>query len=305
MKALIIQRPAQEASEVHLELVERPKPVPNRGQCLVEVGASGVNQSDAKATLGFFSRAQWPRIVGRDFAGKVGQKRVWGTCGAMGIESDGVQAEWVALDEGSLAEMPKGWSMEEAGGSALPYVTAWMGLKKAQVKKGEKVLVIGALGQVGQAAMALCHWLKAEPIAYVKEDRLAEAKKRGWEATTSFPEVDVIMNPIANLLWEEPLKKLKPFGRMVVFGIASKKNVELDLLSLYRANHSILGINSTDIDPVSSAHLLQEMKEGFDAKKLPPLGPMKVFSLEEASKAYRAVLEGATDRIVIRIRENH
>lgn len=166
MKAAYLTRLFKNVEEVDFSCVERPMPNPKAGEVLVQVVSSGVNPSDARATLGYFPNSQLPRIPGRDFAGIVVDgnakwkgKHVWGTGGAMGIESDGTHAEYAAIPEAGLAEIPRSMSLLQSGAQPLPFVTAYYGLvSRAKLKPGEKVLVTGALGQVGRAAMSICTW---------------------------------------------------------------------------------------------------------------------------------------------------
>lgn len=308
MKAIYLTRHFANPDEIHLDIVERPKPKIKPGECLIQVHSSGVNQSDAKGTLGFFAHAKLPRIPGRDFAGVVVEgkgvgKKVWGTGGAAGIDFDGTHAEFIALPESAVAEIPHNLSVLQAGAQTLPYTTAYYGLvSRAEIKAGETVLVIGALGQVGHAAMAICKWKHCKPVALVREKSLQRAKELGWEATAKIPsDFDVIFNPLGTIYWDEAIQRLKKFGRMVVIGAGPdpKKAVSLTLLPLYRANQDILGINSVDLSFSENAKLLNEMKPGFESGHLIPLAADAVFSLQKATDAYKAVLAQSDQRVVL------
>ncbi len=310
MKALYLTHHFKNSDELKLPVEERPKPNIKKGECLIQVHSSGINQSDAKGALGFFDHAKLPRIPGRDFAGVVVEgkragEKVWGTGGAAGIDFDGTHAEFIALPEEALAIIPNNLTLIEAGAQTLPYVTAYYGLiSRAQLKAGQTVLVIGALGQVGQAAMAISRWKGCKPVALVREKSLPKAKSMGWEATSTITsQFDVIINPLGSIYWDEALRHLKKFGKMVVIGAGPdpKKPVELPLLPLYRANQDILGINSVDLNFIQSAKLLNELTPGFESGALTPLSPDALFPFTEATEAYRRVLSQSDQRVVLNL----
>ena len=306
MKALYVTQNFKTVEEVKLECVERPMPKVKKGEVLVRIAASGINPSDARATMGYFPDTQVPRIPGRDFAGVVeGGKKVWGTGGAVGIASDGTHAEFAAIPEAGLAEIPTSMSLLVAGAQPLPYTTAYFGLvTRAHIARGESVLVIGALGQVGRAAMSICRWKGCTPIALVrKPEEVEEAKKLGWEAYSEIPaalKVDVVLNSIGNLNWEKQIGSLKEFGRMVVIAaLPGQREAPLNLFNMYRNNQEIHGINTLDLDHAFNAKLLNEMKPGFESGALIPLTPDPVFSLEDATTAYKMVLHGSSGKRVV------
>src|SRR5205823_898772 len=98
------------------------------GQCVVEVIASGVNQSDVKAMFGLMPHAAWPRTPGRDYAGRVVDgpvaligKEVWGSGGELGIRRDGTHATHLVIDAAAIREKPAPLSLEEAGAIGVPF----------------------------------------------------------------------------------------------------------------------------------------------------------------------------------------
>ena len=314
MKAIYVTTLFKNGEEVDLSCAERPMPKPKAGEVLVQISSSGVNPSDARALLGYFPNTRLPRIPGRDFSGIVVEgsskwksKLVWGTGGGIGIESDGTHAEYAIIPESGLAEIPRSLSLLQAGAQPLPFITAYYGLvSRAQVKSGEKVLIIGALGQVGRAAMTVCSWKGAKPIALVRtQDDVQTAKKLGWEAYSEIPpnlEVDVILNSIGNVNWNQQMHSLNRYGRMVLIAaLPNQREVQANLFELYRNNQEILGINTLELDPAFNAKLLNEMREGFESKALTPLDPEMVFTLEEATEAYKIVLQGSSGKRVVLI----
>lgn len=312
MKAAYLTTLFKNAEEVEIPCIELSTPKPKSGEVLIQVVSSGINPSDARATLGYFPNTKLPRIPGRDFAGIVVEgsakwqgKQVWGTGGLVGVASDGTHAEYAIISEDGLAEIPSILSPLQAGAQPLPFITAYYGLvTRARMKPGEKVLVIGALGQVGRAAMTICLWKKLKPIALVRtqEEALA-AKKLGWEAYSEIPpdlSVDLILNSIGSLNWDKQIKSLNPLGRMVVIAaLPNQRETQINLFELYRKNQEVIGINTLELDPAFNATLLNEMRAGFESGALVPLEPEMIFSLEEATEAYKSVLQGSHGKRVL------
>ena len=149
MKAIYIEH---HGAIEDLRASEVPVPSIGPGDVLVKIEASGINPSDLGIVQGRFPVAVLPRIVGRDFAGKVVEgpadvvgTEVWGTGGDLGISRDGTHAEYVAIPREAVARGPKNLSMEEASAVGVPFVTAFSALVRVgQLKEGEWVIVSGA-----------------------------------------------------------------------------------------------------------------------------------------------------------------
>src|SRR5277367_5399491 len=116
MKAIYIEH---HGAIEDLKVSEVPVPSIGSGDVLVKIEASGINPSDLGSVLGRFPTAMLPRIVGRDFAGKVVEgpgdvigAEVWGSGGDLGILRDGTHAEYVVLPRQAVARCQKNLSME-------------------------------------------------------------------------------------------------------------------------------------------------------------------------------------------------
>jgi NADPH:quinone reductase-like Zn-dependent oxidoreductase len=145
-----------------------PKPVPQAGQVLVRVHASGVNPLDLKIAAGQADHARMPlpAVLGIDMAGVVEAlgpgvsgfapgDRVFGMSGGVG-GVQGALAQYVAADADLLAPAPQALSLREAAVLPLAFITAWEGLvERARVQAGQSVLVQGGAGGVGRAVVQL------------------------------------------------------------------------------------------------------------------------------------------------------
>jgi len=179
------------------------RPVPQAGQVLVRVIASGINPLDLKIRSGEAAHARHPlpAILGIDMAGvieSVGASvtdfdvgdHVYGMTGGIG----GVQgslAEYAAIDAALLARKPANLSMREAASLPLVFITAWEGLvDRAHVQAGQTVLVQGGAGGVGRMAIQIARALGASVYATVGGSRAASVEALGAIAIDSQTSVD-------------------------------------------------------------------------------------------------------------------
>jgi NADPH:quinone reductase len=168
MKAIVIsiaeEGTASQARKTALKFDSHPDPDLRQNQLLVKVTASPIQPSDLLNTQGNFPSTTFPRVPGRDFAGVVVQptsspwhgKSVFGTSGpVLGFTCDGAHAEFVAVPDNAVAEVPQGMDLKQASVIGVPWTTACVALTRASAKKGETVLVFGAGGAVGGAVVQL------------------------------------------------------------------------------------------------------------------------------------------------------
>src|SRR5919112_6143946 len=176
MKAVLIER---FGGPSELRPVEVPRPDTGEGEVLIEVHAAAVNRSDVLNARGSFTFTTLPRILGRDFAGAVVEgppelvgKEVWGTGGGeLGFIRDGSHARYLAVSRNAVVPKSATLSLEEAGASGLAYVTAGSALLElGNVSEGETILVTGAAGGVGSAAVMIARWKGARVIGAIKDE---------------------------------------------------------------------------------------------------------------------------------------
>src|SRR6266851_2229279 len=126
-----------------------------------EIGTSGSMSGDGKRSV-----AEWLKLP-----------RPSSTLpsGDLGIRRDGSHASHLVVEVAALVEKPDTISMEEAAGVGVPFVTAIEGFRRSGMPKaGEHVLVLGANGKVGQAAVQLATWQGAKVIGVVRRDESYE-----------------------------------------------------------------------------------------------------------------------------------
>ena len=171
MKALYF-RDTGSLANLRVENVEDPRIDAHGGEALVRVRAAAINPSDPKSVLGKISETKPPRVPGRDFAGIVVEgpatwkgKEVFGTGGNLGFGRNGSHAEFVSVPVEALVEKPKQLTFEQAAALGLGYLTAWSAIVTAgRVSPNDIVLVLGATGAVGSAAVKIAKHIGAKRV---------------------------------------------------------------------------------------------------------------------------------------------
>jgi NADPH:quinone reductase-like Zn-dependent oxidoreductase len=304
-RALRVTEKALSADALAPRIVERSRPLPGPGEALVEVLAAAVNVSDAKAALGLMPHAVWPRITGRDYAGRVVEgppewrgTEVWGTGGDLGITRDGSHARWLLLPVEALSRKPAAVPMAAAGAVGVPFVTAWEGLRRAGLQAGQHVAVFGASGKVGQAAAQLARRAGAQVVTVDRSDAAGGAAAKVMDATGGRG-ADIAFNTVGSPWFQAALDSLAIGGTQVLISTI-ERSVPFDILPFYRRNLQLVGVDSLKLGAAACARILDTLAPGFADGSLRAFevdGPL--LALDEAPDAFRRVLAGACDRVVL------
>ena len=305
-----------------MKLVSVPQLRPGPGQVLVRIHAVGINPVETYIRAGTYARKPaLPFTPGNDGAGvveEVGEgvskfqpgDRVY-TAGSI----SGTYAEYALCDPVQLHPLPANASFAQGAAMGTPYATAFRGLfQRAQAKPGETLLVHGASGGVGTAAVQLARACGLRVLGtagtergrdLVREqgadevfdhrasDYLAAIKK-----VTAGRGVDVILEMAAHLNLGKDLTLLAPRGRVVVIG--NRGRVEIDARETMSRDADIRGmvLPNTPADELASIHAA--LVAGLaDGSLRPVIG--RELALAEAPEAHRVVLEpGAFGKIVLK-----
>lgn len=188
MKAMLIRNYGEDAA---FEAAEVETPAVKSGHVLVKIAASSVNTVDTMIrTMGkeLPLSPDTPAILGMDFAGSVeavGEgvsgysvgDEVYGCAGGLAV-LPGTLAEYIVADANLIAHKPKKLSMRESAALPLVAITAYEGLKRAGIEKGQKVLVHGGSGGVGHVALQLAKHFGADVYATGGGERQLELIER-------------------------------------------------------------------------------------------------------------------------------
>ncbi len=320
MKALYIEK---HGAIDDLKVSEVPCPSIGPNDVLVKVEAAGINPSDLGSVQGRFPGSILPRIVGRDFAGTVVEgpadligTEVWGTGGDLGVSRNGTHAEYLAIPRQAVALRPKNLSIEAAAAAGVPFVTAFSALVRlGKLQKDEWVIVSGAAGAVGQAAIQIAHSKGAHVVALVKDgsernsmvsgqvEAIAQSDQNDLNsvvrAITDGRGANLALNGVGSTIFGNLLGALAIGGRQVVYSVAGGKEVTLDLMALYKNQFTLLGLDTQKFNATDCAVILNELTPLFEsgALKAPPVS--KRFPLSDAPHAYSLVAAGRSGKVVL------
>ena len=303
-----------------LRLEQVPTPQPGSGQALVRMQAIGVNPVETYIRAGIYSyKPALPYTPGNDGAGVVEQigdsvtefkpgDRVY-TAGS----SSGTYAEFALCKTEQVHPLPVNVSFAQGAAMGTPYATAYRGLfQRAGAKPGETVLVHGASGGVGTAAVQLARArglrvfgtagsdegrkLAREQGAHEVFDHRAPDQFEQIMKATGGRGVDVIVELLANVNLGKDLTILAKGGRVAVIG--SRGRVEIDPRDAMQRDADLRGMVMPNTPPAELASIHAALVAGLENGTLRPVIG-KEFRLAEAAQAHRAVMEpGAFGKIV-------
>jgi NADPH:quinone reductase len=291
-----------------LSIQDLPLPVLEEGEVLVQVKASGINPSDVGTVAGHF-HSKLPMTPGRDYAGVVVEggswtgKQVWGTGTGFGVVRPGAHAEFVAVPSSWLSEKPAELSMEQAAVVGVPYLAAWQSLVEAgNLQKGERLLITGAGGAVGSAAIQIAHWKGASVIAAdisqgapdadsfvnLKEGDLVSAVQKATDGKG----VDIVLDTVGGDLFRPCLRTLRVGGRQIAIANTAGPDAEvhLNLTDFYHNQLHLIGVDTQKLTGPQIAGLMNRLREGFEAGFLQVSQP-EPNGLDKAFEAYTKVSE--------------
>jgi NADPH:quinone reductase len=300
-----------------LAVGEHPDPAPGAGEVLVRVRAAGLNGADMMQRRGLYPAPPGaPQdIPGLELAGEVGAlgpgaSRFSEGDRVMAIVAGGGQAELAVVHERALMPVPDRLEWPAAGGFPEVFTTAQDALfTQAQLKPGERLLVHGAAGGVGTAAVQLGRATGADVTATVRNEELRPgvealgARAIAPEGFEEQGEFDVVLELVGAPNLAANLGSLATGGRIVVIGVGGGAKAEVNLLALMGKRGRIM----------ASTLRARPLEEKADAmrrveKHVLPLveaGEVKVpvaetFPLDEAQAAYdRFASGGKLGKIVL------
>ena len=321
MKALVLR---QHGGLEQLEVVnDHPRPVATEGHVVIRVRASSFNYHDVFTVRGMPGiKVPLPVVIGLDMAGEnveVGTSVTGWQAGdrvlvnplnkkkgLMGEMMDGGMAEYCLVSAEQLIRMPEGVSFEDAAALPVAYGTAHrMLITHNTIKKGDRVLVLGASGGVGTGCVILAKMLGAEVIACAgSAEKLERLKALGADhvldyKTTDFSKwavekygkpqrrtyeggVDVVINFTGGDTWVPSLRCLKRGGSLLVCGATAGHDPKEDLRYIWSFELKVIGSNSFYDDDLAA---LMGMIAGGRIKPVID----KVLPLEQAAEGLRLI----------------
>ncbi|MGQ0656159.1 MAG: quinone oxidoreductase family protein [Betaproteobacteria bacterium] len=314
MRVVAIQ---QHGGVEQMKLDRWPLPKAEKGHALVEVEACGLNYMDVFVLHGMPDLpTKMPRIPGGDIAGAVREvgegvsedwvgKRVvlfprFPGGGILGEHGNGGLAEYISVDERQLIEIPEGVSFRDAAALPIAYGTSHrMLFTRGGLKKGEKVLVLGASGGVGVSCLQFAKIVGAEVYAVTGSDeKAAKLKALGADhaivstgdfsrdvwAASGKKGVDVAINFTGGDTWIPTQRCMAVHGRILTCGSTVGHLCTIDVRFVWHREIEIVG---------SRAYQPEDIRACLDFVASGKLRPVveKEFRLEDAAEGVRMLEE--------------
>jgi NADPH:quinone reductase len=317
MKAIVVR---EFGSPDVMKFEEMPDPTPGPGQLLIRVHAVGVNPVETYIRAGAYARKpNLPYTPGSDVGGIVEKAGAGVTVFKPGDRvytqgAAGGYAEFLVCDEALAHPLPTRVSFAQGAALGVPYSTAWQALfTRARARAGETLLVHGASGGVGTAAVELgrSHGLRVIGTAGTAEG-LNLAREHGAHHVLNHRDkdylqqvmpltdnagVDVVLEMLANVNLDNDLDVIARNGRIVVIG--NRGRIEIDPRKAMARDGAILGMTLFNATPEELRDIHAGLVAGLENGSLNPVVG-KEFPLADAAKAHVAVMEpGAYGKIVL------
>jgi len=317
MKAI---RVAQFGGPEVMQLKNVPDPEPGPKQVLIHVRAVGVNPVETYIRAGRYPNLALPFTPGTDAAGEVAQIGALVSHVAVGARVytsgsvTGAYSNMTVCEAADIHPLPDKASFAEGAAMNVPYGTAWRALfQRARAVPGETVLVHGATGGVGTAAVQLARAAGLTVIgtagsdrgaqlisdlgaSHVLNHRLADCLTEVLKITENRG-VDIILEMLANANLGKDLPVLARHGRVVVIG--SRGKVEIDARELMVRDAEIRGMLLFNLSARDKAAIHAALRAGLENGTVKPV-IAREFPLEEASRAHELIMQpGACGKIIL------
>ncbi|MCK1412058.1 MULTISPECIES: NADPH:quinone oxidoreductase family protein [unclassified Bradyrhizobium] len=324
MKAVVVE---QYASIDQIALKDVPSPRIGPGQLRVRVEAAGIGFVDGLKMEGRYqTKDPLPFIPGTEFAGIVDEAP--GAPGGyqpgmrvMGMTRSGALAEEIVVTPEALYPLPDGVAAEVAASFRANYLTALYALSaRASLGAGEQLLVLGAAGGTGIAAVQVGRLLGARVIAAASTpDKRAFARQHGADAVVDYTQTnwrdtlkelteghgaDVIFDPVGGDISVQAFRSIAWRGRHLVVGFAAGAIPALPFNLPLLKGGALLGVDLAQLpirEPEVQKRLMSELTAWLvDGQLKPVVG--RIFALDDFREAFRTMqTRGALGKMVVRI----
>ncbi len=274
-----------------------PMPVPGPGQVLIEIKAASLNFPDSLIVQNKYQiKPPLPFVPGSEYAGTVqavgeGVTRLHVGQSVACLSGTGGFGTHTVAPAALCMTLPSGFSFEDAAAFIMTYATSHHALlDRAQLKAGETVLVLGAAGGVGTAAIQIAKACGARVIAAAStDDKCALCRQLGADATVNYQTTDlrealkaltagtgpdVVYDPVGGDLAEPAFRAIAWRGRYLVVGFAAGPIPALPLNLMLLKGASVVGVFWGDFakrEPQANAAMMHELANWYLQGKIKPV----------------------------------
>jgi NADPH2:quinone reductase len=301
-------------------VVDREPPAAAAGEVVVEVTAAPIVPLDLLCASGrsYFGVPRTPYVPGVQGVGTVDGRPVWFPTSAGMAPGDGSMADRAAVPSDDLVELPDDVSPTEVAALGLSAIAAYMALTwRGALAPGETVLVLGAGGVVGQAAVQLARLHGAEQVVAAARSRDGQerALAAGADAVVALDTddvaelaarlgaavegpVDLVLDPLYGVPAAAAARCLRPGGRLVNLGGSAAEHAPLDSSTIRGRSLQVLGYTNNALTREQRATALSAVARHAAAGELTVAH--EVVPLEDATEAWQRQAEGrTTGRLVL------
>ncbi|MEM1434978.1 MAG: NADPH:quinone oxidoreductase family protein [Pseudomonadota bacterium] len=309
-----------------LEQVAAPEPGPK--DVVLDVHATALNFPDVLMIQGKYqSQPPFPFAPGGEVAGTIASvgsevsgyavgERVFAGTGVGGMSGQ------LAIPAAALRRVPDGMSMAQASGISTTYGTSYYALKqRAELKPGETLLVLGAAGGVGLAAVELGKAMGARVIAAASSaEKLAVAERAGADELVDYSDgelkekvkaltggkgADVIYDPVGGALFDQCMRCINWYGRLLVIGFAAGDIPKLPINLVLLKSCQVVGVFYGAFSGRYRSEADQNFEEILDLYRAGKLDPLvgAEYPLEQYAEAMRCLMERrAVGKVVVNLK---
>lgn len=295
---------------------EVPSPTPGNGEVVIAMRAASLNFPDVLIIENKYQvKPPLPFSPGSELAGVVGSvgkgvKGIKPGDAVMAVTGYGAFAEEVKVEANRVFPIPDGMNFETAAAFGLTYATGDFALRdRGTLQPGETLLVLGAAGGVGLAAIEIGKEIGARVVAAASSpERLEICREHGADATIDYVQedlrdrikvltegrgIDVVFDPVGGKYTEPALRSLAWRGRLLVVGFAAGDIPRIPLNLALLKGCSIVGVFWGDFarrEPDALSQQMQRLASGFSKGRLKP-HIAATFPLEEGASALRKMAD--------------
>lgn len=306
MKAAVLH---QQNDLLRVQIFDAPKP--GKGELEITVSTGAIGPTDLMRAAGFFGPVNGPMVVGGEGTGRLadGTRVYFGHS----VAPFGALAEKTIVPQEEVWPIPEGISDEQAVALAISGTGALIPLEEANIKPGEKVLILGATGPLGQIALQLARLMGAGKVVAAARtrsalDRLLERGLaddvvqlgQGDDLAVLKQAADGGYNVVLDVIYGPPaeaaMRATAPGARMMSIGVQAGQTVSLSLGDLVFRSHIGVGTGQRPVQERRAA--FERLMAYAQAGKLAV--DVKTFTLDEAQQAWQAQADSPHAKIIIK-----